>query len=297
MVHRGSKLCTPMRGFVMPSWCDPEVLIRSANRPRSISSAQALIVGAVKSSGCGPGQRVTSPVEVLLQQGEHLVPQVVPSSPSYPMLQGKKADEVASLEEDMVGQIPAILDLLKELGFEAQNLANMSIDWDAICEMLVCVEGTGTTLDPALSAKIDAVKRFNYLRWASPLHAHGPEAAVEVIGPLIRDLLQLCDDAIEKKDGAPTLAAYVSQADTLVTLLATLGLAGDLGAIGDRAISASGCSWPEFGANLEIALLEDNDEPFVQFKYDGVPLATRLGRDILPFDIVKSRLIQACSAA
>jgi len=150
--------------------------------------------------------------------------------------------------------------------------------------------------DPAAAEKLAALRRFNFLRWAAPIHTGGPEAAVRVAGPLLNELFRACDAAWESRGAVPPapgvtqvplpLQLYVSQAETLVVLLAALGFAG-ASKTDPRWLKLM---WPSFGASLQLELVEaDGGTPFLRFLEDGEVIVPGLGRDIVPYDLVRER--------
>lgn len=269
------------------------LLVRAANRNRSVSAAQALVLGAAEVVQEASGRR-PPPVEVLLQQGEDLLPRCIPGAPGFPspggrdpLLEAQQALErdLGAISAPLAGEGPLHADLARLAAAAAgQELGA----FDALCEALVCVQGAtemGAQQPPA--EQVDAVRRLNFLRWAAPIQAGGPEAAGAVIGPLLREIFRACDSAIEAGPDTPELVIYSTQADALTALIGALGLA--TAGAGDTELLRSLATWPDFEASLELELVQDAGEPFIRLLHNGRAVVPGMGRDIVPYSQVRAR--------
>lgn len=237
-------------------------LVRAANRPCTVASAQALVLGALEAeaeaveaaeaslvTSSGGGRSLRRPVvEVSLQRGEDLVPQRPPSCSSYPPSSAVAAAALAEAEAAASARLPCLAAAARGAGFvELALRAELRGDWDELGEALAACAQTPS--GAALQEDAALVGRLNCMRWAAPLRGGGVEAVRAVVGPLICELLRACDAAVaDAVDGGSTDVAtvvYLSQADALVALRAALGGGG---------ADAAAMEWPNFGASLELSL-------------------------------------------
>lgn len=310
MRKRGAALVAS--GPAAAAWRTDSVLVRASNRRPSIGSAQAIVWGAVAPAATGgtgkeapPRGGVARPVEVLLQQGEDLLPQATPGSPEYPPLLGDAGRALAAMEDEMLPHGQYLLDAIAAAGHKGGCMATDTrcYDWDWLCEAVVCLEGSGMPLELAACKAATELKRFNFLRWAAPLEAAGLEASIPIVGPLLRTLIAACDSALGGEasassasllEGQPgALAVYVAQADALVSLLGALGLTGT----GDQALQACSWYWPRFGSSVEMFLVRDHGEVFLQFAGDGVPALTEDAATRFPYASFRQRVLHALGSA
>lgn len=249
-----------------PSLCwggSSQVLLRAANRPRCVASAQALALGALEAAG---KQMRELPVEVLVQRGEDLVPQMRPSAEGFPSPSGERKDaleaELAQLQ--LAVQPGALAESLTAAGFGSGSFD----DVDLLSEALACVEaldatwGGGATQALPPADALAALRRLRFLRWAGPLQAAASpaEAAGAVLGPLLRELFGVCDAVLEQASSSPSLVVYAAEASSLACL------EGALGAVNPAA------TWPSFAESLEVELIEVDGEARVALR--------RAGRDL-----------------
>lgn len=266
-----------------------DVTVRSLNLQRNIMSAQGLVAGAQQALQDGSSQRQW-PVEVLLQQSEDLVAQVSPATADYPGLVGERGVQLKEMMQPMTVQL---LEVARSLGSHGAELASLATEdnFEQACDVLACLEAEGLVepLGRAMTEKVSALSRFRFLRWVAPIHAGGSEAAKLVVGPLLQELFRACDRAGEspaEPDRPVPLVIYVSHAEAIATTLASLGMVG-----ADRTSARwEKLTWPSFGSSLEIALVTDEaGELFLQLIHDGEVYVPGLGRDIIPYALVKER--------
>lgn len=265
-----------------------DVMVRCVNLQRNIMSAQAVVAGAQQVLGQEFGNR-QGPVEIWLQQGEDLVAQSTPRMADYPAVGGDKAAQVQEMMEPMFLQL---LDIASKLDVHGGDLAKLAErDFEQAFEALLCLEGQGLLepLGSAVAEKCSALKRFLFLQWVAPIHAGGPGAAAHVAGPLLHELFRACDSAADdpaNSDRPVPLILYISQAEALAVTLAALGMTCT-----DRASARwEKLTWPGFGSSLEVVLLKDDSgEMFIQLLHDGEVYVPGLGRDIVPYDLVRNR--------
>jgi len=318
-------------------WARSRVLMRSANTPSSIASAQALVVGLQQATLEAAEQDADSsrskpvPVEVILQQGEDLMPCVAPESSAFPELLDHASAQMSTVEKAMREIfVEAAQGLEKKLGIPP-NTCNVlglqessagntdcfrNLRWASLYEVLMAVErcSPSSSNDSALilsQHQLDALRRFAFFRWTAPLStaANDPNMvpnAEAVIGPMLRALLQECDKAwddranigssspgisTEMNRSSNELVIYNSQAGVLVSLLAVLG---NLAHVSDSAPaslsfgSPDGPLWPDFGASLELALVQVDGEPFLRCSSDGISLIP--GMELISYRLIREKL-------
>lgn len=264
------------------------VTVRSMNLQRNIMSAQGIINGAQQAFR-EDSQKRQWPVEVLLQRSEDLTVQTAPSMADYPTLNEDMAARVQGMMQPMTEQLMQVASCLDTYGPDLTALAQDN--FDEACDALMCLEAQGLVepLGPAMQEKVSALKRFQFSRWVSPIHAGGAEAAVRVVGPLLDELFRACEAAADdpaEPDVPVPLMLYMLHAEPLMCALASLGLAG-----AERTSTRwDKLTWPKFGSSLEVVLVKDKeDELFLQLIQDGDVYVPGLGRDILPYAMIRVR--------
>lgn len=309
MRRRGAALAAS--GHPASTWTTDAVLVRATNRRPSIGSAQAMVWGALDpppadgSDGAAgtstrpQHSRLARPVEVLLTQGEDLLPQVAPGLPEYPKLSGSAADAFSAMEDQIACRREELIGALEKNGcHDASSAHVVATDWDTLCEALMCLEGSGIALGPGTDEAAAAIKQFNFLRWAAPLEAAGMEASIRTVQPLLRDVLAACDASLltapPSGEHSGALVVYLTQADALAAMLGVLGFAGTypLDSRGHRR-----WQWPTFGSSLQIELLRSDGDTYVKFSASGLPVFHDQGSaPIFPYSPFRSRVLDAFEA-
>jgi hypothetical protein len=267
-----------------------DVTVRSVNQPSNVASAKALVHGCHEflnesSESVASARAPQTPSEVLLQQGEDLLPQVVPL-----VAAPKSTNQPDDMLKPLISQILGIADSLGA-DFGKDLAALLPQRWDAACDALFCLQDAGLVdpLAPAVTEKLSSLRCLRFQHWAEPLHRAGIEAISVVIGPFISELFFAFDSAIESPpdlDRCAPLLVYVSQADAIASLLAAFELSG-----AERTNPSWGQHrWPRFGASLEMVLVEaDGGELFLHFAHDGEFFV-----HALPFELVRERFASSC---
>lgn len=266
-----------------------DITVRCLNTQKNVMSAQGLVAGAQEFLQEEGGAARQGPTEVLLGGGEDLMVQLNPSMADYPRLPHASGAKVEDLMAPMVSQFLEVASGLQSQSAELVQLIQQ--DFNQAFDVLLSLESHGFLQGSkaGMLEKVDALKHFQFMRWAAPLHAGGPEAAAEVVGPLLQELFRACEAAGESPaavDEPVPLIVYVSHAPALAALLTSFGLTG-----GETASSiGKSQTWPSFGSSLELVLLHDDQgELFLQFVHDGVVYVPGLGRDVLPYESVRQR--------
>lgn len=291
-------------------WSPSEALIRAANRPSCVASAQAMIMGGleahtVAAEGGGRGNS-GGPGEILLQGGEDLLPACSPKMPDYPAVPVSTGASITSEEGELLKRCQgAVLGALQgKEGTAASTAASEAPDLNVerTLEAWMCLEaaslwgGSSSGGAAALASSSEqrdlvALKRLNFQQWAAPLRqltraeatldAASVASAARVLGPLLRELIRSCDAALEEGSGAEaSLAVYAAQAPTLVALQCLL-LGRETEGAGREA-----AAWPDFGAILEVVLLEtEGGSPVLRFARGGERL-----RSSVPYEQFRERL-------
>ncbi|CAJ1449539.1 unnamed protein product [Effrenium voratum] len=171
-----------------------QAFLRAGGAPSCVASAQAFALGMRQTAKT----TALSPLEVLLQRGEALAPQLRPKE--------------EGLEPEVRRQVVQLLEKGTENPLEAETLARL--DLDELCML-------AASLEPGMSV----LGRLNYQRWASLCME--PSAAGRVIGPFIWELLHACDRRLDG-DGSE-LVVYTVEAAAVASLEAALGLGEDGG--------------------------------------------------------------------
>lgn len=265
-----------------------DITVRCLNTQKNVMSAQGLVAGAQEFLQEESGAR-QGPTEVLLGGGEDLMAQLNPTTADYPRLPHASDAKVGDLMAPMVSQFLEVASSLQSQSAELVQLIQQ--DFSQAFDVLLSLESHGFLQGSRSGTleKVDALKRFQFMRWAAPLHAGGPEAASEVVGPLLQELFRACEAAGESPAAADEpvpLIVYVSHAPALAALLTSFGLTSG----GTGSSVGKSQTWPSFGSSLELILLHDGQgELFLQFIHDGEVYVPGLGRDILPYDSVRQR--------
>jgi len=258
-------LCSPSAVAACAKLDRAGILVRAVNRPRSIASAQAAVLGACEAAAATS----PSPVEILLQGGEDLLP-----SATVPLGSMEEAEQELDRAALPAEDVQALCDA-------GRRGAEMGIaDWDRLLEAALCLEDADVPASITFSAgERTALRRLAVARRTAglqPVGARALAAVCEVIGPLLRELLRACDAALEGRLDAGVVF-YASQADALACTVAALNLR----ASGGQDLSAGPpCSWPAFGEALEVALIDEGGEPCLCFAYEGqavLPIGGLLG--------------------
>jgi len=227
------------------------------------------------------------PVEVLLQQSEDLMAQLSPEMAEYPALDGELGTQVQEMEQSMTMRLLKVAEVLGDAhGGDLAKLAEERLD--RACEVLFCLDAQGLleSLYPHhhLMESVAALRRFQFLRWAGPIHSGGTEAAALVVGPFLSELFRECDDALEQPADVGSVAPvmlYVTHAEALASLQAAFGLTG-----AQKPAEWNELSWPRFGASLELVLVEaEGGELFFQMVDSG----GLISRDLVPYDLLRKR--------
>ncbi|CAE8709097.1 unnamed protein product [Polarella glacialis] len=275
-------------------WDASQVFVRAANRRRSIVSAQALALGAMealRSKDVPPGQSrgVLSPVEVLVQAGEDLLPVTSPGAPGFP---GLGHGSTGGLEAELsrlagIAEFPCLADFLSKLGYEGLEASKEPDSWDPLCEALLSLDGM-VSLSPPMAEKAAAVKRLNFLHWTAPLQATGTEAAYAIIGPLLRELFRACEATIEgetKESDAnfrggsnPSMIIYSAEASSLAMLEGSFSLAMEA--------FEPEQTWPALASSLEVQLLEVDGRHCLHFLRNGQAVMP----GVVPYEEFSARL-------
>eukprot|EP00927_Polykrikos_kofoidii_P071094 TRINITY_DN67429_c0_g1_i1.p1 TRINITY_DN67429_c0_g1~~TRINITY_DN67429_c0_g1_i1.p1 ORF type:complete len:407 (+),score=59.84 TRINITY_DN67429_c0_g1_i1:37-1221(+) len=243
-------------------------LVRATNSPWSVTSAQALVLGlAGRETACDGVLKLpkvgVSPEEVLLQDGEDLLPLCRPGDGAFPKADGQSNLQLSALEqqaeEKLASALRASSDGMSSLQSMLEELS-YARDWHTMCLALAAMEGSGCpgikSPPTSFGELVAAVMRFNIARWTAPLDAANVAATAAVAGPIVRDILRACDEALERPrtDDASVggLVVYSSRAEMLVVLLEAFGIGSSCGD------GVAGRTWPHFASFIEFTLVEED---------------------------------------